>query len=412
MDYYKNFNLLRERINYEDAHIEAGDDLIIRNFSFTSGNGFILPGENSYLCHQHQCHSDDSNSYVSCNGTSGSILDIHDADIAENKRFRYHVMAPAGTTIVKDFILLIHGFNEKTWNKYLPWAKTLVEQTGKCVVLFPIAFHMNRAPLVWSDRREMHGLSESRKAGYPDIVACTFSNVAISARLQQKPQRFFWSGLQTYYDVIQLLSEIKNGSNPFIARDARFDLFAYSIGGLLAQILIITDHQGYFSGSKLCLFCGGNVFNRFSPVSKFILDSEANVALYSYIIEHLENHLKKDERLRHYLSELHPEGMNFKAMLNYNQHRGERESSFRKISDRTLAIALEKDLVAPPYEVINTLMGIKRDIPIEVVVEDFDYPYIHENPFPIREEMAIPVNAAFDRIFSRVSRFFNECTLP
>jgi hypothetical protein len=94
-------------------------------------------------------------------------------------------------------------------------------------------------------------------------------------------------------------------------------------------------------------------------------------------------------------------------MLNYNQHRGERESSLRKISDRILAIALEKDVVAPPYEVINTLKGINRDIPIEVIVEDFDYPYIHENPFPSREETALRVTAAFNRIFSRVSRFFN-----
>lgn len=407
MDYNELFRQLKERVNYEDDVIGMDDGQVIRNFSFSSGNGFILPGESDYLCKIHQCYSDDTKAYRSVSGISGSILDIHDAEIMENKRFRYHVMSPADAAVAGDFILLIHGFNEKSWIKYLPWAKILVEQTGKSVILFPIAFHMNRAPLAWSDRHEMGTLSESRKASFPDIVACTFSNVAISARLQQKPQRFFWSGLQTYYDVIELLTEIKNGTHPFIQKDARFDLFAYSIGGLLAQILMMTDHQGFFTDSRLCLFCGGNVFNRFSPVSKFILDSEANVALYSYIIEHLENHLKKDERLRHYLSELHPEGMNFKAMLNYNQHRGERESSLRKISDRILAIALEKDVVAPPYEVINTLKGINRDIPIEVIVEDFDYPYIHENPFPSREETALRVTAAFNRIFSRVSRFFN-----
>lgn len=64
------------------------------------------------------------------------------------------------------------------------------------------------------------------------------------------------------------------------------------------------------------LFCGGAVFNRLSPVSKFILDSEANVALYSFVIEHLESHLKKDHRLHHYLRENHPEGQ-FASMINY-----------------------------------------------------------------------------------------------
>lgn len=203
MDYNELFRQLKERVNYEDDVIGMDDGQVIRNFSFSSGNGFILPGESDYLCKIHQCNSDDTKAYRSVSGISGSILDIHDAEIMENKRFRYHVMSPADAAVAGDFILLIHGFNEKSWIKYLPWAKFLVEQTGKSVVLFPIAFHMNRAPLAWSDRHEMGTLSESRKASFPDIVACTFSNVAISARLQQKPQRFFWSGLQTYYDVIE-----------------------------------------------------------------------------------------------------------------------------------------------------------------------------------------------------------------
>ena len=124
------------------------------------------------------------------------------------------------------------------------------------------------------------------------------------------------------------------------------------------------------------------MFNRFSPVSRFIIDSEANVALYSYIIEHLENHLKRDEWLRHYLTEQHPEGESFRAMLNYNLLRNEREQMLGRIGGRVYALALEGDLVAPPYEVINTLQGIRRDIPIEVEVLDFSYPYTHENPFP------------------------------
>ena len=120
------------------------------------------------------------------------------------------------------------------------------------------------------------------------------SNVAISMRLHSMPQRFVWSGLQTYYDVIQLITECREGRHPYIEKDFEFDIFAYSIGGFLSMILKLTDHRNYFSDSKVCMFCGGATFNRFSPVSKFILDSEANVALYSFLVEHVDRIMQKD----------------------------------------------------------------------------------------------------------------------
>jgi len=408
MDYFDLFDLLKTKVNYEADQTFLTDKVILRNYSFTSENGSILPGEKFYQCSSHGFTATASGTFVSPLGLSGSILDIHDSMIMENKRFKYHILSPANDAVAREFVMVIHGFNEKSWTKYLPWAYSLVEKTGKAVVLFPMAFHMNRAPSVWSEKRAMHGLSETRQAGFPDIVASTFSNVAISTRLHQKPQRFFWSGLQTYYDVIQFLEGIKAGNHPFITSDAGFDLFAYSIGGLLAEILMMTNHRKYFSRSKLCLFCGGIVFNRYSPVTRFILDSEANVALYSYIIEHLENHLKRDEWLRHFLTENHPEGVSFRAMLNYNLLRGERESMLREISGRVFALALERDIVAPPYEVVNTLKGINRDIPIDVEVMDFSYPYSHENPFPLVKEHRDAVSSEFNRVFERIARFLKN----
>ena len=408
MDYFELFDLLKTKVNYDADQIVLDGKVILRNYSFVSANGSILPGEKVYQCVNHGFTANDSGAFISNLGNPGSILDIHDSLILENKQFKYHLLSPACNNVANDFILMIHGFNEKSWVKYLPWAYTLVEKTGKSVVLFPMAFHMNRAPSVWSEKHAMHGLSESRQAEFPDIVASTFSNVAISTRLYQKPQRFFWSGLQSYYDLIQFLDEIRAGNHPFITRDAGFDLIAYSIGGLLSQILMMTNHRNYFSQSKLCLFCGGIVFNRYSPVSRFILDSEANVALYSYIIEHLENHLKRDEWLRHYLTEQHPEGESFRAMLNYNLLRTEREAMLVKISDRVFALALERDVVAPPYEVINTLNGIRRDIPIDVEVMDFSYPYSHENPFPLGKEYREAVSAGFNLVFERLARFLKN----
>jgi hypothetical protein len=153
------------------------------------------------------------------------------------------------------------------------------------------------------------------------------------------------------------------------------------------------------------MFCGGAVFNRLSPVSKFILDSEANVSLYSYVVEHLESHMRRDELLRHYLGDAHPEGVNFRSMLSYKSQTEKRESIFRSMSDRILAVTLAKDTVVPAYEVVNTLQGAKRDIPIEVDILDFLYTYKHEDPFPALSSIADSVNKQFNLTFDRICGF-------
>jgi len=201
------------------------------------------------------------------------------------------------------------------------------------------------------------------------------------------------------------VDQIRQGRHPLIPKEVSFDFFAYSIGNLLAQVLLMTNHKGYFENSRLALFCGGSVFNRMSPVSRFILDSEANVALYSYVVEHMESHLKKDARLRHYLGEDHPEGLNFLSMINYKRMLEHRENLFRKMSDRIMAIALANDTVIPPYEVMNTLQGIRRDIPIPVEVHDYPYPYIHEEPFPANEKIRVEVDRMFNQTFDRFCNF-------
>jgi hypothetical protein len=202
------------------------------------------------------------------------------------------------------------------------------------------------------------------------------------------------------------MKDIKANQHPDIEADASIDFFAYSIGAFLAQILMMTDYEGYFSKSKLCLFCGGAVFNRLSPVSKFILDSEANVSLYSFVVEHLESHMKRDKMLRTYLGDSHPEGVYFRSMLNYKTFTNFRENRFRGMHNRVLAITLEKDTVVPPYEVINTLQGIKRDIPIEVDILDFSYPYKHEDPFPALTSIADAVDEEFNKAFERICNFY------
>ena len=407
MEYFELYQTLKGKVDYADF-AEIDDITHLYNFDFESRSRCILPCEDSYYCteHQFQCHSpyEYENSIVSPSGTLG----IADSHIQENFHFRYHVFHPAHQKKSKQVILMFHGFNEKYWAKYLPWAKRLSEITGKTIVLFPIAFHMNRAPHDWSDRHTMYPLSDQRKKQFPQIVHSTLSNVAISTRLHARPQRFFWSGLQTYYDVMQLIDEIKAGHHPLIDQSATIDFFAYSIGCLLAEILIMTNQNEYFSNSKLFMFCGGPVFNRLSPVSKFILDSEANVALYSFVVEHLEKHLKNDPRLNHYLNGQHTEGIYFRSMLNFGNMLKDRESTFRNIGKRIMAIALANDSVVPPYEVVNTLQGVARDIPITVDILDFPYEYKHEDPFPALESIAGEVTKQFYRVFDKAGLFLKD----
>ena len=227
-------------------------------------------------------------------------------------------------------------------------------------------------------------------------------------RLHAMPQRFIWSGLQTYYDVIQLISDIKQDNNPHIHPDFQFDIFAYSIGGFLAQILKLSNYNNYFNNSKVCLFCSGATFNRLSPVSKFILDSEANVALYSYLVEHFDKMLERDNVLNHYIREDHPEGEIFSSMLDYQKMRGYREALLKKYENQIYAISLTKDDVIPSFEIMNTLKGAYRNINIRMDEMDFEYDYIHENPFPTNVPESDLVDENFEKVFEKVCVFLNE----
>jgi hypothetical protein len=82
-----------------------------------------------------------------------------------------------------------------------------------------------------------------------------------------------------------------------------------------------------------------------------------------------------------------------------------REEKFRRMSDRIYAIGLVKDRVIPYYEIMNTLQGRERNIPIRVDVLDFPYDYSHENPFPLLAGISEAVNEQFKLTFDGVIDF-------
>ena len=112
---------------------------------------------------------------------------ITDNSIGENKSFPYTISAPAGKIKHNKAIILLHGLNERTWEKYLTWAEDLAQNTGKPVILFPIAFHMNRTPSDWYNPRRASAWVDLRKKEVENLSNTSFFNVALSSRVAKNP---------------------------------------------------------------------------------------------------------------------------------------------------------------------------------------------------------------------------------
>jgi hypothetical protein len=378
---------LKRQVAYRPDEIDLGGGLRLTNHDFRSRSA-SFPGRHLPAAYPGEAEGIPAD--------LDSLFATPDHEIEENRSFRYHVMRPSAGS--RGVIILLHGFNERLWDKYLPMAARLALDTGRAVVMFPIAFHMNRSPDLWRNARVMAKVSQLRKRLHPDIIHSTLSNAAISVRLHADPSRFFWSGLQSYEDLAALAADIRHGRHPGIEAGASVHLFTYSIGTLLGEIAMMTDPDGLFSESRFVTLCGGPVFNRLSPVSKFILDSEANVRLYSFLIEHLDSHRRNDPALDRFLGDTEV-GRNFLALLNYRLDMAYREDRLRSMAGRFLAVALARDEVVPPFEVVNTLQGSNRDIGITVEVVDPPYPHRHEDPFPVSPKHRQAVDDCFDRLF-------------
>ena len=411
MNYADTYLYLKSRFNQKEDLVELpGFPVKIVNCTFTSSGRRFLPGERRYACDEHAREFSEEIRNEGPGRTDLHIegLSVPDARFIDNSEFRYSIFLPAGERKPARAIFLLHGLNERYWFKYLPWALRLVDLTGSAVCLVPIAFHMNRAPLEWSSPKKMALVAEERRRIFPSIAGSSFANAAISARLHSIPQRFFWSGVQTYDDIMQLVHAIRRGDHPYLDQGCRVNFFAYSVGAFLSEILLMADEGGMFTRSKLFMFCGGPTFDRMYPVSRYIMDSETLIELYSFFVEHLENECRMDRRLSHHFNEGHPAGLYFKAMLSNRKLKAVRESRFAELKDRIMAVPLLKDTVIQPSEVLNTLQGDFRDIAVPVRVMDFWYQYSHVNPFPASGVPAGEVDRSFDRVFDLAASHFES----
>jgi len=326
------------------------------------------------------------------------MLETADRDVEENNQFTYSILKPPGTSLMHKAILLLHGLNEKRWDKYLPWAEALARKTNSAVILFPIAFHMNRAPAEWSNPKLMIHVAEERKKLFPALKTCSFANTAISHRLQFAPQRLLLSGAQSFFDTVKLIKQIRKGSVPVIDKNSELNIFGYSIGVLLAEILLTVDPEGLFSDSRLCAFCGGAVLDNSNPVSRVILDGEAFKEVTRYYNNFVAGHYEGDEIISS-LEKRHGRLLeSFKTMLQYKRYQKKRKSIFVKLSDRIMSITLKKDRVMPPGSVLKVLQG-------KNFVFDFPYTYSHENPFPSMFDHYNSVQHQFEIVMNEAASF-------
>jgi len=348
------------------------------------------------------CYTFDFSSDVSFHVDEAKI-DL-DSGIKENQTFRYAVFAPARCQKFSEAIILLHGLNERHWVKYLPWAYQLAVQTKKPVILFPIAYHINRSPLTWTSPRLMSKLSVLRRAALPALEHSSFANVALSLRIDHCPGLFPLSGVQTYFDLIKLSSGIQAGHFDLFEKDCHIDFFAYSIGALLTETLLISNPLQLFSKSKAFFFCGGSTFDKINGCSRAIMDSAAFARLSSYMcnITVFKNEIKIPEQQRYLLKE----GWNaFLAMSGMMPYVYYRENAFSRLKYRIKAIGLKHDYVVPGSSIKETFGNACFD----VAVIDFPFKYSHEVPFPVMDQrMNDVVTQSFCTILNEASSFLAQ----
>lgn len=408
MQYYNLYDTLKGLYNTEQDYIESSElGIEIFNYDFISKKGKnVLFGSVDLNCGK---HDENYTEEVIGGQIDDHMLGCPDYEIKENEKFKISIVKENNAQPANGVIVMFHGLNEKKWDKYLPWAYKLTKNTGKAVVLFPISFHMDRTPVEWSDRKLMFGVAQKRAEDWKANSDTSYVNAAISTRMEDNPLRLFWSGLQTYYDFIQWVEDVKKGVFPTINKEASIDLFGYSIGSFLSLILLMANPKGLLSSSKLLCYCGGMTIDRMAPISKYIMDAKATIMMQKTFAQLLTTSFVSEPRLQHYQDVLlHPEESWFKTMLRYYHFQENRENRFKELEGKIKSINLMKDEIAPPVEALNTLQGAYRNIAIEVDVIDYPFNYSHMIPFPLTMKNAEEVTASFELTMDKMIEFYNR----
>ena len=330
-----------------------------------SRHGHHLLGRDGYACAEHGLHF-----------PAEPIDDAPaDCDIGENLDFRYPLLRSQGDgrgERARHLIVVLHGLNERSFTKYVPWAYQLWRSTGAAVALFPLSFHVNRVLPRWGGEIDGH---LARRRAVPRNEDVHPFNCVVSERLDAYPERFFWGGLQSYGDVVDLIRGVREGRHPHVHPEARVDLLGYSIGGYLALGLLLLDEGGLFGDSRALVFESGAALRATNMSSRFIIDHACEVSLMKLYVRFTGR--LANARLSHWLRE-HDLGRWLRALCGDESERPRLEARLRELAPRLLAIGNANDEVIPAPAMLNTLQGLHRDTGVRVQELALG---VHEHPF-------------------------------
>jgi hypothetical protein len=333
-------------------------------------------------------------------------LNENDNDLKSNISFNYYIVENTGNSIPSGIMFLFHGLNEKRWDKYLPWAYHLTKSTGKTVILFPIAFHMNRAPAEWSNSRLMQKLAVERACKSTNSHS-SFVNAAISERLDSYPQRFFLSGLQTYVDFFKLVKLIRDGHIYNIPANVEIDLFGYSVGAFFSLMMMMDNPGNILTNARLFMFCGGATYDKTYPVSKYIVDKNASTSVSFFFNELFKDKLRTEKVINRNFEKFVQQQNYFAAMMNYKQFKDLRGKRLAQIYERIKVITLKRDDVITPLDVEDSLSTISDTNKTDIDTMDFDFPYSHVVPFPLLDKYNLQVDRSFKCVMDKASGFLS-----
>lgn len=331
---------------------------------YASRHGHVLLNHPSYTCAEHG----------KCFPAEPIKSQPGDCDIKENLDFRYILLkgSESPSRPHQQVLIVLHGLNERDWEKYLQWGHAIWQQNGAPVIFFPLAFSVNRVYRGWLDQVP-YSLALRRKIGNNEYTHRF--NATISERLSAHPERLMWGAIQSYWDLIDFVSGIRRGQNPLFAPDARVDFLGYSSGGYVGLTLVMENHKGLFDESRVCLFASCVAMRDLSPATPYILDRETERVLRMLYVDHFDT--LPNERMKHWLED-HPEGRWLSEFCGLRPERTRSERRLREIAARVLGIANRNDQVFPYGAMLNALQGVKRDTGVRVESLDLG---VHEQAF-------------------------------
>jgi len=211
------------------------------------------------------------------------LLLSEDRGIAENRGFDYLVVEPVDLSDdgADEVLVMLHGLNEGSYARLLPWACSFALRLGIPVILFPLSFHVGRRSDLWTTGDQTR-IARQRAAMEGNGKASPF-NGRISKRLGQSPERYILGGLQSYFDAVDLADRIGAGAHVSCRAGARVRFLGYSAGGYLALILLLADPRDRFANARAALFASGAPLDGIRPGSLFIMDDSAATGLSRYL---------------------------------------------------------------------------------------------------------------------------------